>query len=112
MNRMNFLKKIHEKFDLQFNCDNPNGKALVILTDDSQEPAQDKVKAFIDQSLLEFAEYIQERMPEKDTTPDADEYERADRMAWNVCLEQVHTKINEIKSELNTTESHKDRKAE
>ena len=48
------------------------------------------LKSFI-QSLLDSqrAELLEDIEKWRDKTPDADEYERADRVAWNQCIDEV-----------------------
>jgi len=41
-----------------------------------------KLKKAIDQYWIDL---IKECLPDEDLTPDANEYERADRIAWNQC---------------------------
>ena len=45
---------------------------------------------FLKEKFIDFAKGC---VPTKDTTPDADEYERADRMAFNACCQQMQKNI-------------------
>ena len=77
-------KKWSEEFDKLFK---PRLKPIVYM---EQKDLPNDLKSFI-QSLLDNqrAELLEEIEKWRDKTPDADEYERADRVAWNQCIDEV-----------------------
>ncbi len=61
------MKDIDEQFDEKFNHDNPFGKAVVLIEDNSQKPIAEEIKKFYNQKISEMVkEMIGERMKTSD----------------------------------------------
>ena len=80
------IPEILEQFDKKF----PKIDVKTLPTFGEYNDLIDDAKSFIAQSCIDFAKGC---VPTKDTTPDADEYERADRMAFNACCQQMQENI-------------------
>jgi hypothetical protein len=46
-----FILSWEEEFDLKYNHDNPDGRALMLFEDDTQRPAQYEIKTFIQKTI-------------------------------------------------------------
>lgn len=55
-----------------------------------------RIKPIISTLRQSVLEEVRERLPKKDTTPDADELERGDRQGWNAYHDQVTSLINNL----------------
>jgi hypothetical protein len=53
-----------KEFDKKFNCDSPNGKAIVLIYENTQEPAQNIIKQFISDLRKTDMEELIEMLPE------------------------------------------------